>query len=206
MLISRSHNFLFIHVPKAAGSSVRESLAPYRPRPIARLLSGLLPGAGRCFYRSYPPHLSAAEVKQLLPPRVFEGAFKFAFVRNPWDRHVSLYHYLQTAEHHPRHQVVRELADFSEFVHWWERHATRKRTQLSLLTDDRGEILVDLVGRFERLDDDFATICDRVGVVASLPRVNASRRGDYRDYYDATTRRIVGDFFAPDIERFGYAF
>ncbi len=78
--------------------------------------------------------------------------------------------------------------------------------QRDWLVDERGEMLVDYVGRFETLQQDFASICQRMGVQASLGHAKPSDRGSYRQYYSAASRQIVAEAFAADIEDFGYGF
>jgi hypothetical protein len=67
-------------------------------------------------------------------------------------------------------------------------------------------VLVTFLGRFETLGTDFAHVCRRIGVVATLGRANRTSRGDYRDYYSPRLIALVRDHFAEDVERFGYAF
>ncbi len=79
-------------------------------------------------------------------------------------------------------------------------------TQTSCLVDESGNLLVDFVGKFENLDQDFQSICQKVGISASLPHINKSKRTNYQDYYDAETRDLTARLYAEDIERFGYTF
>lgn len=79
-------------------------------------------------------------------------------------------------------------------------------TQTSCLVDESKNLMVDFVGRFENIEEDFRAICRKVGITASLPHVNKSKRTDYRDYYDAETRDLTARLYAEDIERFGYTF
>jgi hypothetical protein len=79
-------------------------------------------------------------------------------------------------------------------------------TQTGCLVDESGSLLVDFVGRFESLETDFKTICDKVGITANLPHINKSDRTAYQDYYDAETRDLTARLYAEDIERFGYTF
>jgi hypothetical protein len=67
---------------------------------------------------------------------------------------------------------------------------------------------VDFVGRFERLEEDWRTILERIGIAyRPLPHVNKSpRRGDYRDYYTDEGRDAVARYFAQDLEAWGYTF
>ena len=66
---------------------------------------------------------------------------------------------------------------------------------------------MDFVGRFERLQGDFARVCTRLGLpVRELPKLNESPHGPYRDYYDERTRAIVADLSRADVAAFGYTF
>ena len=40
----------------------------------------------------------------------------------------------------------------------------------------------------------------------TLPHVNASARGSYRDYYNEDTQDIVADYYGSDIELYNYSF
>ncbi|HXS67813.1 MAG TPA: sulfotransferase family 2 domain-containing protein, partial [Candidatus Polarisedimenticolia bacterium] len=74
------------------------------------------------------------------------------------------------------------------------------------VTGPDGKLIVDFIGHFERLNEDFQKVCSRIGVKAELPRANASSHRDYRTYYSAATRELVGNYFQRDIELFGYDF
>jgi len=80
--------------------------------------------------------------------------------------------------------------------------------QAKFLFDERRYRLVNFVGRFENLDEDFAKVCDKLGLgPQSLPHENAARaRRPYRDYYNAQTRALVETLYREDIERFGFTF
>jgi len=64
----------------------------------------------------------------------------------------------------------------------------------------------DFIGRYERLHQDFQTVCDRIGIEGSLPHVNGSRHEHYTEYYDDKSRAFVAERCLRDIERFGYRF
>ncbi|NCX98026.1 MAG: sulfotransferase [Planctomycetia bacterium] len=211
MLISHTHSFAFVHVPKTAGSSVRVALGRHATcvddhwanRALARIaipVNRFAPWP----YTKLRPHASAVTLATWLPPEIFERLFKFAFVRNPWDLLVSYWHYLRDTPGHHRGQIARRLPDFATYVEYEIRRG--RISQSRLLCDRRGRLLVDFVGRYESLPTDFAFICRRVGIEATLPRVNAGRRGDYRDYYTPALAARVAEAFAADVERFDYRF
>ncbi|MBM4022035.1 MAG: sulfotransferase family protein [Planctomycetes bacterium] len=211
MLLSDSHSFAFVHVPKTAGSSVTVALGRYATcidrywanRWLARAgipVNHLAPWP----YTKFRPHASAATLRAWLPADVFESLFKFAFVRNPWDLLVSYWHYLRSKPSHRRSHIARRLPTFATYVEYEIRR--NRFSQTNLLCDRDGRLLVDYVGRYESLAGNFAFVCRRIGIEADLPRLNAGDRGDYRDYYTPPLVARVAEAFAADVERFGYAF
>jgi hypothetical protein len=81
------------------------------------------------------------------------------------------------------------------------------RNQIDYLTDDSGTLIVDFVGRFERLQEDFDEISRRLGrTPVALPRTNASRHAAYTECYTPATAEIVAKRYARDIAQFGYRF
>lgn len=206
MLISDTKRFIFVHVPKAAGKSVREALAPYclpRPPKFHSLLRRF--GLPRDYRRyRFRTHGGLVDAQRILPAAVFRDYFKFAFVRNPWDRLVSSYHYILERPGHPHHRRVRRLGSFAAYVEY-EAHRGKFR-QYDLLCRTGGEPGMDFVGRFERLEQDFDQVCRKLGIEAALPHVNVSRHRSYADYYDPATRALVERSWRQDIEAFGYTF
>jgi len=205
MLVSRRHGFIFIHVYKVAGTSIRRALEPYCDDAWKRRLARM-PVVGRVYRPRFPePHLTALQARELLGVDLFGRCFKFAFVRNPWDWQVSLYHFMLKQPAHHQHALARSLASFDDYLRW--RVEEDLHLQESFVTDDSGALIVDYVGHMERLDDDFARICPRIGIPPiTIPHVNRSRHADYRSYYSDASRDLVAQAFKADIERFGYTF
>lgn len=212
MLISYSRQFLFVHVPKTAGTSVTRCLRSLADDPTDHLINRVLERfgirvnllLGPYRWRRFRPHHSAETIRHHLPRDVYRKLFKFAFVRNPWDWLVSYYHFhLQCPTHH-RHRFVRQLGSFSAFVRW--RIQKKRKPQVEFVTDRHGYSLVDFVGRYETLRDDFQMICRRLGLDCELAWHNRSYRGDYRSYYDDDTAALVAEYCRRDIESLGYTF
>ena len=208
MLISESHRFLFVHVQKTAGTSVTHFLEPYAMRTSGTRLNKLASDVGlvrdwrRHHFRIHSP-LKRAE--KILPAAVFEALYKFAFVRNPWDRLVSWYVYVLRDTSHRRHRQARVEASFEKFAR--AELARPRRSQWYMLEKRDGSLGVDFVGRFERLEEDMASICARVGIpYQPLPRENVSKREPYQSYYTPELVEQVRRVWAREIEAFGYTF
>ncbi len=207
MLISHRHKLLFVHVPKNAGTSITHALRPLagsdRRRKIGRILRryGIIT---RLDASPYPAHSTAAELMQILGPARYARYFSFAIVRNPWDRHVSFFHYVRRDATHYQHALFRQFSDFTAYARW--RVENPDRLQRTFVFDDDDRQLVNFIGRFENLSADFSTVCARVGASIELPRKNVSNDRPYREFYNTETRELIARVTAPDIECFGYEF
>ena len=213
-MISHRYRCIFVEVPKTGSSSIREIIG-YPPKPhlnISQIQYNL--------HQSWPRHggplnkiMSAAyqfwpkRWRERHGQRIFESYFKFGFVRNPWDRAVSLYLRKEGLE-------LRDKMTFEEFVAWMKYssstciHPVPHVNQLDWLVDPHGDLLVDFIGRFESLQKDWATIAEKIGAPRELPhtRKNPGRDKPYTEYFTEETKRIIADRFRVDIEYFGYEF
>ncbi len=212
-LISHSHRFIFVHVPKTAGSSVTEALRPYTVAMCRRderwhiYLRALM--LGRESYRLglFQPHVPARRLVRKVPPAVWDSYFTFGFVRNPYAWLLSYHRYVRQREGHRDHRALRARGGFRKFVMTLPEHRMFP-TQGSFLTGEDGEIAVDFVGRIESLQDDFDHVMDGIGLPRrTLDRVNAAGRagpGALRRY-TGEMLEVVNAFYREDFERFGYA-
>jgi len=217
MLLSPRYKFLFVHIAKTGGTSVRAALERLRWRdpyywlmfPCHRL-SHL---TGHRLGTKFPRHSKAIAAQEMLPKEFYDSLFKFAFVRNPWDLQVSSFHHIKRER--PHYMEGRDT--FPEFLKWkldperpYQFHIdTSIERQSDYLIDLRGNLIVDFVGRYEHLHDDFETACKRIGVaMPALPhrRQATDRTKDYRSYYDDVTAALVAEHFQDDVARFGYTF
>ena len=216
MLLSVKYNFLFVHIAKTGGTSVRAALEPLRwkdpfyiPQFMASRLSHI---TGHRIASKLPRHARIIAAKEMLPKELFDKLFKFAFVRNPWDLQVSSWHHLKRERPH----LVENIPDFSEFIRWkldperpYQYHIdTSIEIQADYLKDMDGTILVDFIGKYENLQEDYEEACRRIGIKPpKLPhKRQAKDRKDYRSYYDDNTADLISEYFSSDIKVFGYSF
>ncbi|MES9835022.1 MAG: sulfotransferase family 2 domain-containing protein [Candidatus Thiodiazotropha sp.] len=217
MLLSVKYNFLFVHIAKTGGTSVRAALQSlrwrdpwYYPMYLCSRLSHL---SGHRLGSKFPRHSRIVAAREMLPEPFFEQLFKFAIVRNPWDLQVSSYHHIRRERPH----LIAHIEDFDHFIRWkldperpYQYHVdTSIQSQLDYLVDLQGKILVDFIGHYETLDRDFNEITRRIGAEQlQLPhKRKANDRGkDYRGYYSDELAALVDDYFSRDIEALGYSF
>lgn len=151
-------------------------------------------------------HLSLRQVRPYVGEEAFEGYFKFAFVRNPFDRFVSYCAFMlrdgEVFQQRPR-DVMRHFL----FAEPPEHHILFQPQASLLVGDDGKSLLTDAVGRVEDMQGSYDEICARIGIPARpLDRVNGSRRSDHRQYYDQALIDGVAARYAQDLDLFGYTF
>jgi len=216
MLLSLKHRFLFIHIAKTGGTSVRAARTWPRwrdPYQLAQFMCSRISAlTGHRIGAKFPRHAKAIAAKEMLPRELYQELFKFAFVRNPWDLQVSSYHHILRERPHQ----MGGFQDFASFMDWKFDPArpynyiidTSLELQSDYVVDLHGELIVDFIGRYETLVEDYHKVCERVGLSPRpLPhRRRADDRDDYRRYYSDELADQVAAHFGADIERFGYRF
>jgi chondroitin 4-sulfotransferase 11 len=181
MIVSDNPPFVFIHVPKTGGTSVHRALQILDHGDFQKWRS-------TDFNQQHMPYHIL-----LTKHPSFSTHFSFAFVRNPWDRVVSLSAFTKDG----RVDKAALLSITHGFPRYWG-------SQIGYIQS--GGRSVDFIGHFERIEHDFQYICQRIGIEATLPHLNRSNHTDYHDYYDDETRELVATKYARDIEAFGYKF
>ncbi|MEC9343929.1 MAG: sulfotransferase family 2 domain-containing protein [Pseudomonadota bacterium] len=148
-------------------------------------------------------HPSAARIKATFPQE-WDSHFKFAIVRNPFAVAVSSWR-----QRHSRRGD--DYLSFEDYMRAWSESETPQYRDLPMrnwevvAVDDKVEL--DLVLRFESLEEDIRTLEQRLGLEIDMPQVNAAaRQAAYRDYYDRDTRTLAERMFARELDTFGYAF
>ena len=190
MLLSHSHKFMFIHIPKTAGSSITTALVPYI----------IMPNEGPSKYSYGGPH-DGYQRKPLLIDK-YKNYYKFAVVRNPFDRLMGGWFF--NKKYFP-HKNIR-YGSFSNFIvrrsRNWQQHRWICR---------KNKVDVDFVARFENIDADFKKICDDVGIKEDIEFPHINKNPDkpdthYTEFFDDHTRMLVEKHHATDLGLFGYSY
>jgi hypothetical protein len=167
--------------------------------------------------KSWRSHSNSINIKRRMPSGVWSTYFKFTFERNPWDRVVSNFWFRGRGRGRGRgrrsiaiRKRIREdpIATFSDWLRKFDFSINRL-----IYTDEHRNILVDFVGRYERLQEDFSIACDKIGLtgVQELPFLKAGYRKDkrhYSEYYkdDPELIDIIATEYEWEIKTFGYEF
>lgn len=184
---------IFIHITKTAGTSVASSLFGYLPY-----------------------HYTAIDYRVIYGRKRFNRYFKFAFVRNPWDRLYSAYRYLKAGGWNEDDKIwaennLQQYDSFEHFVKQWLTGDNIKKhrhfwPQAWFVCDNNNKILVDYLAYFETINDDYDLIRNKVGTGKDIAHHNANPGVNYKDVYDDESKDIVAKMYANDIALFGYNF
>lgn len=211
MLYSRDKGFLFIHLPKTGGTSVRAALQPYCGRPgilnyIGRRVERFphfARATGLSAKRTFDPHTTLVEANALLTRRVVAKLYKFAITRHPCDRLVSFYRHILRHPEHPWYQRIQSYGDFETFAH--NLASVGEPSQRSYLVNADGAIDFQYLGRLETLSSDFAIICKQIGVRCDLMQLNAAPNPtNLHEWYTANSWSLAVEYYREDFHTFGY--
>ncbi len=195
MFIDHDKEIAYVAIPKTATYSIHEFFGYTTGHPEPEF-----------------HHMGCETMVDLYPQT--RSYFKFAFVRNPWDKLWSTYADFTMRRVHQYSGKVRynkpllhEFADFEAFCFGlkdsrWSRDIFFV-PQMDLV---RG---VDRIGRFESLKQDFKEICYYYGIEDHKPLSHQNKGSydkTYREHYTSMTQRLIGELYAEDIEELGYAF
>jgi hypothetical protein len=212
MIISRAHNFIFIKTRKTAGSSMEMALASHvgpedvvtplgfaqdlerfrawsvlpqnfsndptgeqawreairneDKRTVRRIAQDEMKGARKMIAER---HGSATEAKELAGEALWRSAFKFAVERHPYEKAVSFAWY-RAGPNGDFAQALQEVLD------------RRGYRNFDLYAID-GVPVVDLVLRYEKMEEDLPRVEQALGglpILSRLPRANSHQRKDRR--------------------------
>lgn len=216
MIISKKHEFIFIHCHRSAGTTLEQKMFPLLDK------GDIIVGStkhGENLQRNserwaHWKHATADMISKTYP-WYWKNYYKFTTVRNPWDRVVSWFFWWNGDWwKESKSKTLRDIGaavtnmDFDAYVRSvfsWQT-STLFSYHRMLFTD---KFELDVVLRAENLQDDFNGICDKFNIGhVELPIINKSKLHEhYTTYYRSReTRDIVYKQFAKDIEYFGYKF
>jgi len=184
---------IFIHIPKAAGTSVAEAVLGRR--------------AG---------HFTAGEIRRALGPERYDRLFSFSVTRHPVDRLISAYRYAasgggtQGGIRNPPLYRGPAFRSFSAFLHEWLVHQDFREIDVIFRPQwwyvyDNDHCLVDYIGRVE----DLSALEERLSEVLRRRIRIAHRNATIRERQDSDRlsrkdEATIRELYGIDFECFGY--
>ena len=150
-------------------------------------------------------HISAEQLVKVIPPEIWKHYYKYAVVRNPWDKYISFCFFMNRENE----DFQKDPTSFLNRIIDKQKVKSRIlfRPQYEFVYDHNGEMLVNECGRFEDLQGSFDELAQRIGIqTQKLEHVNASVHDKYRKYYSEELKEKVADYYQRDIELFNFIY
>lgn len=214
VVILKNHKAIYIPIPKVACTSLLIACAELLEMKEIPNISSV--------HSTYFPC-----VRKFGENSVYKDYFKFAFVRNPWDRLVSCYGNkikknqnfndrwyrngvsLGLAKYDGLFKAGMPFDEFANIIADIPDEDAEKhfRSQHTFLVDEKGDLLIDFVGRFEALDEGLDCIFKHLGVdYSKIPHEQKSPHRNYKSYYSESLKARIYERYQKDICLFGYSF
>ena len=203
MPIDHKNKFIFVHIPKAGGTSIERLFNIDKRKNLYQGLDGIRHN-GVSFSLQ---HLTAKQLKKHPETKkYFNNYFKFSFVRNPYDRILSEYFWL--------HRINKiGMKDTPENFKIWVKKFLKKMDkdhklpQYQYLYDNDDNLMVDFIGKIETINDDFKEVLKKIKHrEISLPHHNKNKKNkEIKDsYLTEEIKDIIYDIYKKDFELFSY--
>jgi chondroitin 4-sulfotransferase 11 len=210
MPVYHSLKTILVRVPKTASTSISSKLH-------------FINAVGGGMFDQKHKHEGITDIKKYMNKNSFDACDKISFVRNPFDWLVSCHSYYKSLNKNG----IRDVSDssfeqFIKMIEKWHKEYDNFGPNLSqiehpyqpqykYLVDENEDLIVDHIGKYEHISEEWDRISEEIGIkdkifYSSLSKQNASKHGDYREYYTNELADIVKDVYKKDFEMFNYEF
>ena len=207
LIISKKNKYIFFHLPKNAGVSVSRALIKQEKKlqvkKIVTYFQKFFLKKKDSFYLSFNPfefffynsHIPCYQFYNYFKNRsILDSYYKFAVVRNSWDRMVSRYFYSK--------KISRKFQSFSfeEFIDYDLKNNMPVLQQYEFCTRDKKNICLDKIIIFESLKKDLDEVTlNLFGRTGLLTHDNKTDHKLYREYYNSKLEKKIYNAFEKDI-------
>lgn len=201
-MISHKHKFIFVHIPKTAGTSLEIALeddscvfkrGQWSKKPMG--------------FNAPLNHLTITQIQQSKELSVddFNSFFKFTFVRNPWDKVISecFCGQIQLAFKDCKtvKDKIKKVCLLSKTPSGYGAHC---KPQIDFVGDNKN---INFIGRFENLKKDYEYVCKQLNIEnVDLIHKHKTNKEPYQNYFDQETIDLVAESYKEDIDYFGYSY
>lgn len=210
-MICHKRKILFIHIPRTGGQSIEHFLFPsynFNASENQSIMYGWNNKIG------WLNHMTCNEIKTYgyLSDNRYKQYFKFAFVRNPWERLISEYAWKFNDDFSLFRQFCVDILEmnYKKWAGSYRDHLAfmqHIKAQHEYIYDNSGNLEIDFLGKYENFNRDFYNICEKTYLKYKEPHcINKSEHKYYTYYYDKQTKELVNRIYKDDIEIFNYNF
>jgi hypothetical protein len=209
VLISHIYNFIYIKNRKVAGTSIESFFGQFCVNPKTKYdfehksnqtinKFGIIGGRAAGKRTRWNGHIAANKIKKYLGQKKFNKYLKFCVIRNPYDKMVSKYFWVN--------KNSKKLSSFKDFVKYYNVN------NLDLHSINNNSVC-DYYIRYENLEEDIIKLCKMLNIknynINDIPKFKSqfrTNRKHYSKYYDNETRKIVYKKCKKEFDLFGYKF
>lgn len=170
-VINLYQKYIFVHIPKTGGTSIE----------------AVIGGNG---------HMGVEDFASMLDQNddlCWDDFFSFAYVRNPYERLVSTYAFINKG-----------MAGFEQTIASKLSNSGLYRPQ-NLFTHINSTSSPITIFRYENLDSDWGSVCKKLGWEKTiLPHKRKSNHLHWSQYYNNQLKKEVLNFYQDDFRIFGY--
>ncbi len=202
MIISHKHRFIFIKTGKTAGTSIETYLSPFCGKDDVLTPFGIEEkGHQPRNFSGFKNHMPGHKIRSIIPEPVWQNHFKFCVERNPWDKALSHYHFIN------KRQALN--ITFDEYL-----AGGYNCLNFHMYTEplNPNKIIVDRILRYENLSEELSEVFDRFKIpfVEDLGvRAKGQYRTDRRPYREVLTNKqkgIIAKKYKQEIQLFNYRY
>jgi len=197
-MISHKHKFIFVHIPKTAGTSISFALKKYCDDEwkIKKNIGFIQANSGeeqldlKNTELGLRAHATLQNYYDKLGDKIHDY-YTFTCVRSPWARIVS------QAAFQFDNTDVNGLKKFYKCV-----------LKQSDFVQIDGKVAIDYCMKFDNLQADFDKVCEDIGLPKiKLPHKNKSKQQpNYRSCFDDELKKLVNERFQEEIKLFNFKF
>lgn len=206
-MISDKLELIFIHIPKCGGTSIESIFWSKEERVESNLWMGFIDKYHNKFQTGGLQHLKATQIRLSVGDEKFNAYLKFSVVRNPYDRAVSQYIYMQSRPDLRDFVGMKKNDGFVDYLYkinhishvQWE-------SQFSFLHDNNGKCLADLIVKLENINvlPSILKSYPLIPAFDAVPKVNSNPLYDKKNYLSNEAKSLIMNKYSLDFKTFNY--
>ena len=204
-MLDRNNNIIFIHIPRTGGTSIEKYM---EITPGIQNLFGV-------FDNKATHHFTSKEIISKIGIDYWNSCWKFSVVRHPYSRMISEFYWRPKSQikHFPN---LKHSHNFIQFLRRVKIFVQKKHYNISVFHDHfipqyefltiDNKLVVDKLIYFDKLDEQFIDVKDKLAKHNSLPKLQSSPYSskDYNTILTPKAKELIYDIYKIDFEFFNF--